>query len=725
MSLFISFSITNSVAQGNIISLSRDSSSYALGHRVEILGYKGNGLNIENILLPQNQKKFELSQQASPNHGFSILNYWFKIKIEGKAEEVRGKEWLFQMKNPNIDTLSVYFLNEKNEIVHQYHTGDRLPFAKRPILYYKFNFPIPFEKSEKLTVYVHACGFYSKMHDLMLIEETALFDDSQYGLAFAIFLNTILTALILYNLLLYISLRDISYFYYIAYLTFVAMHLIATTGLGYQFLYPTFPTFANYISNASATVGGSFMLLFSYHFLKVRTLFPVWVHWILYSLVGLGFFIFAWIIIAIWSPWYIPYIMTTFAVQLLSSLMLIITLGIWGLYKGSRAAKFFLAAWVAMFVPTSLSIVRVWGIELSVLFSDYGVQIGTALEALLLSFGLADKIKVMEIEKRKAQQDTIHALRENENMIREQNNTLEQKVKERTLALAEANDEMIAFNEELNQTNEELSTTLEIVNYQKNDIEQKNQAILDSINYAKRIQEAILPTKDDFNRLLPDSFVFFKPRDIVSGDFYFLAEKNEQIILSAIDCTGHGVPGAFMSLIAKELLDQIILEHGITESDIILNELHKGIRKALKQEESDNRDGMDLSLLVIDKQNRQVQFAGAKNALIYIQDGKIEKIKGDSFTIGGEQREQKRVFNKHNIPILDTPTYFYLFTDGFQDQFGSELDKKFSFAQLKQTFFAVHTQDMLAQKEHLTTTFLHWVGKRKQTDDVLIVGIKI
>jgi len=215
------------------------------------------------------------------------------------------------------------------------------------------------------------------------------------------------------------------------------------------------------------------------------------------------------------------------------------------------------------------------------------------------------------------------------------------------------------------------------INHQKEIIEKKNEDITASINYAKHIQRVVLPEESRIAQAFEQSFILFKPRDIVSGDFYWFQEKTtpegrEKIIITAVDCTGHGVPGAFMSLIANEILNEIVNEKGILEADKILNELHKSVRKVLKQDQSDNRDGMDMSLCVIDKESKTIEFAGAKNSLIYVQNEEIATLKGDKYPIGGLQHGVERIFTKQFISYKDAPISCYMLSDGYQDQFGGE-----------------------------------------------------
>jgi serine phosphatase RsbU (regulator of sigma subunit) len=265
------------------------------------------------------------------------------------------------------------------------------------------------------------------------------------------------------------------------------------------------------------------------------------------------------------------------------------------------------------------------------------------------------------------------------------------------------------------------------VTEQKPVIEKKNEDITASINYASRIQESMLPSVERMKMILPNLFVLFKPRDIVSGDFFWFAEKDGKIIIAAIDCTGHGVPGAFMSMIGDAHLNQIVNTDAITSPDVILNKLHLRIRQALKQAETQNRDGMDMTICVIDRYRKIMEFAGAKNPIAYIQAGEVVQIKGDRYPIGGEQREDQRIFTKQIIPI-DKPTWVYMFSDGFPDQFGGPENKKFMIRSLRDMFLQIHQLPFNEQLQLLDDTFEQWKNYEegnRQTDDVLVVGFKI
>ncbi len=286
--------------------------------------------------------------------------------------------------------------------------------------------------------------------------------------------------------------------------------------------------------------------------------------------------------------------------------------------------------------------------------------------------------------------------------------------------------------EEVNQTNEELHSTLEIAQQQKEEIETQrdkiekhNHDITSSINYAKRIQNAILPTIEEINTFLPNIFILFRPRDVVSGDFYWFGIKGNKIVFAVIDCTGHGVPGAFMTLIANDLLNQIVLEKNVVEPHKILNELHLRVRKSLRQSENDVSDGMEIAICTIDKWAKKVQYSGAKMDLYWVQNGECKTIQANNYPIGGEQREAKREFTLNEIDT-NLPTTLYMSSDGYKDQFGGMNDKRFMSKNFRNLLFSLVDLPMEVQGEYLNQAITEWMGyKHQQIDDILVVGISI
>jgi PAS domain S-box-containing protein len=260
----------------------------------------------------------------------------------------------------------------------------------------------------------------------------------------------------------------------------------------------------------------------------------------------------------------------------------------------------------------------------------------------------------------------------------------------------------------------------------ESDIEKKNKAIRDSINYAKRIQQAMLPLKEEIKSNLPDSFILFKPKDVVSGDFYWFSAMDDDIFIAAADCTGHGVPGALMSMIGNSFLNEIVNEKRIREPAVILDTLRENIVKTLRQrgEERDAKDGMDIALCRISKKTLEMQFAGAFNPLYLIHNGELTEVKGDRFPIGYTKGKEDVRFQNHNFQ-LKKGDLIYLFTDGYADQFGGPKEKKFMYKHFKEMLLSIREKSMTEQKEVLDGAIEEWKGSLEQLDDILVIGCRI
>ncbi len=284
---------------------------------------------------------------------------------------------------------------------------------------------------------------------------------------------------------------------------------------------------------------------------------------------------------------------------------------------------------------------------------------------------------------------------------------------------------------DIEDKNHELERQKDAIEEKNIRIQRINKNITGSINYASRIQQAMLPKPSTYLKYLKDVFVYFRPREVVSGDFYWFSrdEERNKVFVAAVDCTGHGVPGAFMSLIGNTYLNQIVNSDHITEADLILNKLHESIRTSLHQAKNQSRDGMDIALCVIDYNTKVIEFAGARNPMIYIKDDELFQLKGDNMDIGGVQREKERKFTKQIIP-LEEGMQIYLFSDGFQDQFGGPEKNKYMRKNFKDLLFKIHKSNMMIQMQLLTEAFESWMkqddgSQLDQIDDVLVIGLKV
>jgi len=280
-----------------------------------------------------------------------------------------------------------------------------------------------------------------------------------------------------------------------------------------------------------------------------------------------------------------------------------------------------------------------------------------------------------------------------EGKLRREKEQLEQKVEERTA--------------------EVVSKSLEL--------EEKNRDTTASIRYAERIQAAMLPPENYFN----NTFVLFMPRDIVSGDFYWMHDSGFKQYIAAVDCTGHGVPGAFMSIIGHNSLNKIVRESGITKPSDILDHLNIEVVHALLQRsEKAVRDGMDISVISYDILEHTVEYAGAYQPLYHVRDGKVTIYRGDRFPIGMIDGQARKSFTNHKVDVK-SGDMLYIFTDGFADQFGGEHEKKFKTINIRSLLAEIYMFSVEEQKRRLEKAIREWMGELAQVDDILFIGTRV
>lgn len=338
------------------------------------------------------------------------------------------------------------------------------------------------------------------------------------------------------------------------------------------------------------------------------------------------------------------------------------------------------------------------GLVISILLAILGILSLPLSMSVYLAFDFAKANKtlskqIVQIEELSAQ--ALKDEQEKKQILENQNQMLEEQVRVRTAEIVE----------------------------QKEIIEEKNKDITDSINYAKRIQEATLASKEIKYKLFPDAFVLFKPKDIVSGDFYWFAGKNGKRLISACDCTGHGVPGALMSMIGNNLLNKIVNEKAVTSPGSILIELDEEVRLTLKKDENkDSKDGMDIALLTFSNE-RDLEYAGANRPLWIVRDGKLEEIKPTKLSIGGDRYGQQIDFINHSIQLQKGDTV-YISSDGFADQFNND-DKKLMTRRFKEILLSIQNLPMPEQEKYLDDFIEKWKGGLEQTDDILVIGVRV
>jgi len=644
--------------------------------------------------------------------------YWLRLKLVGNG--VRDELIALQIGSV-FETWSeiTFYQPVEDEAFRVERSGTDMDPENKPVKQWRNYFNIDVPAKSEIIVYIRIHSNAQRFHPKFIysyIQDTASVSQGSEEFTYAqgIF-QGILWVMAFYNLLLFFIIRDKLYLYYVLMIIGIQLNVFYY----YRYVYFLFPT-SQLLIRSCIVISHLFMigggLLFLKSFLNVKELLPKWnkiINVINYILVIAVIVYVAHNLISSTPTWENQLSLSKYALIVILAIALIASIlafviGILVLRKGYLAARYYLIATSglllgAFFYALSYLLINGMGIKVNPDIFTYLFQGGVVIQLVFYALGIGYQVNRLEREK-------SDALAENLELQKETTTLLEKKVKQRTVEIEQQKEEIEAIN----------STLME----QKGLMEKRNHDITSSINYARRIQDAVLPDLRSFKRSVPNCFVLYKPRDIVSGDFYWFAQKENQIVLAAADCTGHGVPGAFMSILGDSYLNQIVNLQGITKADSILSRLHGQIRRALRQSSTENKDGMDISICVIDLEQKHVTFAGAKRPLLYIQNATIFEIKGDKHSVGGFHTNAENSYTSHQVNF-DKPTSFYIFSDGYVDQFGGKHNRKFMTKNFKSLLLEIHKEPMVKQRQLLAQHFEDWKGKNKQIDDVIVVGFQI
>lgn len=518
--------------------------------------------------------------------------------------------------------------------------------------------------------------------------------DRSKRLIYGIFVG-IMLIMVLYHIPMFVQGRENSYLYYILYILAFLIFFINKEG----FIYEITPRF----TSAPTTIFLLeifllFFLLFGRSYLDTRNTLQSWdtilllAVWFTVGGLILSFTILLLQGIGVYVPVFIQ--LGGLAINIVSaigSLFLAIVPAMILTRENFQPARYFLFA----------NLFLILGVAVNYALKDYSLgkhslELGVTLQILTFSIGLSERIKLLKKSKELAQRRIIDQLRENAGLKDKVNRELESKVQERTR---------------------------EIQN-QKEHIEKQNKEIKYSFDYAKKIQNTVLPRNEVFENLFEEHFIFFKPRDIVSGDFYWISQSGTRIVLTAADCTGHGVPGSLMSMLGITMLHEIVNEKNIMNSEKILNQLRLSIARTLKQEGKigEQKDGIDMALMIYDTATRTLEFSGANNPLYIIRNGEMLEYKGNNMPVAFYEKMSD--FTRYTIEMKKGDRV-YMFTDGFPDQFGGPQGKKFKYRPFKDLLLEVHERPMEEQHRILSLIFDEWKGDLSQIDDVLVIGLKL
>ena len=648
------------------------------------------------------------------------------------------KDRIYLLSNNRFDTVALYEI-QANGAIDEKKTGISLPNKEKDFILRTRNcIKVLIRKDERQVFYMQLV----KTHKGEQIFPDVFFGslDSEIArdrisrLFFGILWGMTLIIAV-YYLILSFFVRETSYIYYFLFAFTITLLMVYNSNYYGEVI----PRLAVYEKGRLMVLFGSvpitFYLLFGYTYLNLRENLKTWSR-VIQLYLGL-----IWICIIIHLISYNLFLRDLFAIidqisnnVLLFAPLIYIVPSVLRIKHGAKHAWYFLLANISFiaiilwwwFLGTNMDLI--YASRFMVVLIQASVEISLVLQILIFAIGLGHKMRIMETEKRLAQEKIIEQLKENEKLKDKVNRELEDKVRERTKEISLQKEEIESQRDELEQ--------------QKDILTEQKQEITDSINYAQKIQEAVLPDEILLNDLLPEHFVLFKPRDIVSGDYYWIRQIKNFTVIVVADCTGHGVPGAFMSMLGISMLNEIVSRSRFDNAGEILNRLRKKIKDTLKQEgkEEEQKDGMDMSLAIIDNDSNDLQYAGAFNPLYLIRrkdqmtaselidkvsmelnQHRLIEIKGDRQPIAIYSAEKEFKTNHLEIKKDDT---LYMFSDGYADQMGGPRGKKFMAKQFKELLLSIQDESMNRQKEILNVTLEDWIKDVQQLDDILVFGIR-
>ena len=727
---FFFFSFSTISAQQKVATIDENTEEISLGRLFIYQEDKKKEITIDNVEKGVHLTSFLPSDRKDFNFGFTASAYWFKFQI--KDNSTLHKQYFLELDYPPMDKIE-FFYKDDTDAWKTRTFGDFRPFAERSVLYKTNLIPIQHKNAETQTYYIKittegSLQFTPTLYSSEKLSSHIALSEILIGIWYGGFL-----VMFLYNIFIYFTLRDISYLYYCIFIVVYSVGVQATIqGHAFQYLWGNAIWWASEVMVIGIFASMVLAMLFTLNFLYTKKFAP-FAHKLLW-----GYIIVC--TIGTFACFVIPY---SLAISLgtLGLLVLCVILmysGVSTYRSGNRAALFFTIAWSCFFVGVVVQVFVARNILPSEGLLKFSSAIGSFLEVIFLSIALADKIRIFRVEKEKAQLQVVASVKENERIILDQNQNLESKVQERTQELQQKQEEIMSQNEELQQNQEEILAQREFIETKNKELMEVNDQVGQSIQYASTIQRALLPSSVEILKQATDYFNIYLPKNVVSGDFYWYAKVDNQLFFAAVDCTGHGVPGAFMSMIGNTLLNEIVKEARVFSPERILMLLHEGVVKDLRQTETGNTDGMDVCLVRIDvdsndtadtdnQQNKtfQLTFAGAKRPLYIYQNNQITELKGDRMHVGGTQLSHQTESSYHNqIVTVQKGDCIYLSSDGFVDS-PSPKREKFSNERLKTLLLTYAKEPMHLQKKFLLDELFSFQKSTPQRDDVLLMGIRI
>ncbi len=671
--LFLSICILPSVLSANSpVVLQEDKQQYLLGLHLDILEDTDKKWTITEITSPEISSKFVPSRQEKPNFGFTDSAYWVRFHLKNEAEA--RMKWLLLFSYAHMDHISLYRPTPSGKHT-QKKAGDLLPFSHKEIKHRYFLFNLPITKNRTHTYFLRIESKGPVQVPLyVLSQEAFLQQDRKEQIVLGLYFGLI-TALILYNLFLFFSIKEWSYLLYVISMAVIATAQMSYNGLAFEYVWPHSPWWTNRSVQFFMCASSFGAVWFTLSFLPTKKNTPK-LHGILLFLMGISLL---GMVLAVFADYSVSMPLAMLLVVVFGIVLTVA--GIVFQRKGYRPVRYYLIAWSMYSCGIVLIVFRTVGILPNVFFTEYGVQIGSVLAVILLSLALADQINILGMEKKQIQASA--------------RKDLQSKVREKTTELNEKYDELEAAVDQ----------------------------IVKSIQYGEMIQRSLLPDQNSVAAHLKDHFVIWEPKDIVGGDIYLFEFFEDGFLVGIVDCSGHGVPGAFMTMIASSSLKTILKNCPHDNPAGLLGELNIVVAASLSRngETSLSSDGMDAGICFVNTSKRTLTFAGARIPLVYIANGQLYVVKGNRQGIGYEDSALGFRFKNHEIPIKAN-TSVYLATNSIAGRTNDDGGFSFGRDRLLTLLEQNHLKTFGEQKEIILDTLREYEKKETRNDDITVIG---
>jgi serine phosphatase RsbU (regulator of sigma subunit) len=720
--LLIAFS-TLLFGQAGIIELQDKDLGSSFAKDVLVLSDVENKFTLKDII-DKDASEFYSPVNDFPYLDFTSHQYWIKFSIHNNTED---SHFILETARPITNEVDFYQLRG-SIIENSFRSGDGYDYSEKVIPHRKNLFPVSLEPGETKDYVVRVKSDGEVLTLPVKIYDKTGFFERDYTAQFSLgFYYGLMSLVIIIYFFFFIMLKDRSFLYYIGYVFAQAVLQFSLDGYTYHHFFPSGGYLANHFVIFIAGVTVVVLLKYVDSFLHLKERNPLMRKIFLWCGVLVS-------VLALMSL--VPGTLYELAFPIINGVSLIgIILTVIAIYRlrltGREVDKYFTVAFTILIAGAVVFILGNFNLAGNSEIAMSALKISSALEVAILSISMSNKYRKLQKDKEEAQAVAFKSLEEQNALVEGMNAELESQVKERTAEIEQQKEVLAEINSEM----------------------------MSSIQYAERIQRAILPSDAHIKALLPESFVFYRPKDVVSGDFYFVEntstnDGNDLVLFAAVDCTGHGVPGAFMSIVGNNFLTQAITEDSVNSTGDALEFLNQGVSRALRQDKNTSgetvRDGMDISLCGYHKDKKKLFFSGAKNPVYIVRqsesveelgfdvtviEGKnplksetdnifLTEFKGDTHPIGAYVGDDLKPFVT-NVIDLKKDDMVFVFSDGFADQFGGPNGKKYKYKTFKKFLIEISQLTAEEQKSKLIAEYDRWKGDFEQIDDLLVMGIRV